>query len=258
MTVRELYSIFNEKIPKSLSCEGDNDGLMCCPDGKKEVKRVLIALDVTSDAIEWAIKGKYDVILSHHPLIFRGLKSVDDEGTVCAKLVRLINAGISVMSFHTRLDALDGGVNDTLCGLLGLKNVEYMMDEGIPLGRVGELEAGIGVEAFAKNVKGILNCPFVLLSDAGVMTKRVAVLGGSGKNYVELARAYGADTFVSGRLDYHPMADEPDQNISPMNLIEAGHFYTEYPVCETLSKMLNTIDSKIESEIYFNNKIKVI
>ena len=258
MTVRELYAVLNEKIPKALSCEGDNDGLMCCPNGKREVRKALITLDVTSEAIEYAIQGNYDVILSHHPLIFRGLKSVDDEGAVCAKVLKLIENGISVMSFHTRLDALDGGVNDTLCDLLGLNKVEYMMDEGIPLGRIGELEVSLQAEAFAKAVKNTLSCPFILLSNAGVPVKRVAVLGGSGKNYIELARAYGADTFVSGRLDYHPMADEHDQNISPMNLIEAGHFYTEYPVCRTLAKMLNDIDAEIKSEIYFNNKIKVV
>ena len=78
MTVYELYEKLNAKIPSSLSCEWDNDGLMCCPDGSREVRRALVCLDVTSATVDAAIDGKYDVIVSHHPFIFKGLKSLDE------------------------------------------------------------------------------------------------------------------------------------------------------------------------------------
>ena len=106
MKVRELYSALEARIPRSLSCEWDNDGLMCCPDGNKSVGKVLIALDVTGAVVEYAKKEGYDVIISHHPFIYKGLRAVDDEGYVSAKLISLIESGISVMSFHTRLDAV--------------------------------------------------------------------------------------------------------------------------------------------------------
>ena len=120
MTHRELYRYLEEKMPRALSCAWDNDGLMCCPDGGREVRRVLVALDVTAEAVRYAVEGGYDVIVSHHPMIFKGLKAINDEHYVADKAMTLIREWISVMSFHTRLDAVEGGVNDTLANLLGL------------------------------------------------------------------------------------------------------------------------------------------
>ena len=73
MTVKQLYKILDEKIPKALSCEWDNDGLMCCPDADRQVRRVLLALDVTKEVVCAATEGGYDLIVSHHPFIFKGL-----------------------------------------------------------------------------------------------------------------------------------------------------------------------------------------
>ena len=110
MTVRGLFAKLNERIPRSLSYEWDNDGLMCCPDGEREVRRVLVALDATADVCDKAILEGYDVILTHHPFIFKGLRAIDDASAISAKAIALIKEGVSVMSFHTRLDALEGGV----------------------------------------------------------------------------------------------------------------------------------------------------
>ena len=258
MTVRELYARLNELIPRTLSCEWDNDGLLCCPDGKREVKKILVTLDVTANAIDKAISGGYDVILSHHPFIFKGLKALDDESMISAKAIKLISSGISVMSFHTRLDALYGGVNDKLCEIFDLVDVETVFEEGIPLGRIGSLKQDLSAEEFAKTVKAKLGSPFVLLADAGVLVHRVGVLGGSGKDNIEIMRRAGADTFVSGRLDYHPMTDYPDDSTHPINLIEAGHFYTENPVCAALADIVRNIDADIDCDIFYSNTIKAI
>ena len=258
MTVRELYEKISDRIPEDLREDWDNDGIMCCADDCKEVGRALITLDVTARAVEYAIDGGYDCIVAHHPFIFKGLKSLDEEGEISSKVMRLICSGISAMSFHTRLDAVEGGVNDTLCALLGLSDVASFEEEGIPLGRVGELEKEMSAEELARLVKEKLCAPFVLLSDTGRAAKRVAVLGGSGKDVIEAARATGADTFVSGRLDYHPMTDGAERISSPMNLIEAGHFYTEQPVCEVLKRMIESIDGNICCHIYSSNVIKAI
>lgn len=253
MTTRELYQILNKKFPTSLSCDWDNDGLMCCPDGKREVRRVLLTLDVTADAIERATETECDVILSHHPLIFKGIKSLDGEAPVSAKAIDLIRHGISVMSFHTRLDAAEGGVNDVLATLLGLCDVTSFGEEAI--GRIGSLPQETTAEDFAKTVKEALCAPVVQLADAGKSVRRVAVLGGSGGDDVEAAKAAGADTYVSGELKYHQLTDAPEEGI---NLITAGHFHTEFPVCEMLKKLLAQIDPSIETEIYENYKIKTI
>lgn len=258
MTVRELYEALNKKIPTELSCSWDNDGLLCCPDGHRQIKKVLITLDVTAAAVDKAITEGYDCIISHHPFIFKGIKAIDDESPLSAKALRLIGAGVAVMSFHTRLDAVDGGVNDTLCDMLGIVDREPIFEEGIPLGRVGDISEEMSAEALAESVKGVLGAPFVLLSDAGNRVRRVAVLGGSGKDLIEVARAMGADAFVSGRLDYHPMTDGADELVRPMSLIEAGHFYTEMPVCEKLVLMVRDIDENIVCDVYSSNVIKAI
>ena len=258
MKVRELYSALEARIPRSLSCEWDNDGLMCCPDGNKSVGKVLIALDVTGAVVEYAKKEGYDVIISHHPFIYKGLRAVDDEGYVSAKLISLIESGISVMSFHTRLDAVEGGVNDKLCELFELSDIEPLYEEGIPLVRIGNLPYSMSAEDFAKKVKNILGAPFALLSDCGVGVKRVALVGGNGSSFISAARKCGADTYLSGRLDYHSMTDAPDYKSAPLNLIEVGHFYSEHPVCEVLKSMVLSIAPNVSCDVYYSNIIKAI
>ena len=258
MKVRELYDRLEMRIPRALSCEWDNDGLMCCPCADAEASKVLVALDVTGEVVEYAKRNGYGVILSHHPLIYKGVKALDGEGYVSAKLISLVKSGISVMSFHTRLDAVEGGVNDRLAYLLGLCDTEPLYCEGVPLGRVGTLDSDMSAEDFAKKVKEALGAPFVLLSDAGVRVNRVAVVGGNGGDLISEAKRAGADTLVSGRLDYHSMTDAPDQRVKRINLIEAGHFYTEDPVCLALRDFVLEIDPSIECDIYCSNVIKAI
>lgn len=243
MTVMELYRELDARIPRSLSCEWDNDGLMCCPDKNKEVRRVLVALDVTDRVVSRAIKEKFDVILSHHPLIFKGLRAMGGEDPISSKVLRLIGAGIAVMSFHTRLDAVEGGVNDMLASLLGLDEVEVFGQNGECIGRIGRLERPMTTREFAEHVKATLRSPAVFYGDAGNPVRRVAVLGGSGDDDVSAAREAGADTYLSGTLKYHDLTDAPE---SGMNLLMAGHFYTERPVCRVLCDTVESIAPDIE------------
>lgn len=258
MNIGELYRELEKRIPSSLSCAWDNDGLLCCPDRNRTVKKILVTLDVTAQAVEFALDGGYDCIISHHPFIFKGINSLTDEAPISAKAIKLIGAGVSVMSFHTRLDALEGGVNDTLCALLGIKDTEPLYEDGLPIGRVGTLDKSESAEEFARRVKAVLSAPFVLLSDAGIDARRVAVVGGSGKDMIALARASGADTFLSGRFDYHYMTDALDDKSSPMNLLEAGHYWTEAPICDMLAGMLKEIAPDVCCDIYASNVIKAI
>jgi dinuclear metal center YbgI/SA1388 family protein len=225
---------------------------MCCPDGAREIKRVLVCLDVTADAVRKAVDGGFDAVISHHPFIFKGLKSMTEDNFIPKKAMELIRAGVSVMSFHTRLDAVCGGVNDKLAKVLGIENTEPF-GEGI--GRIGELESEADALAFAKKVKDVLGAPAVFLADSGKKVKRVAVLGGSGDDFISEAIMLGADAYVSGELGHHPMTDAPDMKIT---LIEAGHFYTEQPVCEVLCEMIRKIDDSVVCEIYNSNRTLVI
>ena len=106
MNVAELYRALDERFPSTLSCDWDNDGLMYCFDKSKQVKKVLITLDVTLDSIKYAVENGFDTIISHHPLIFKPISHLDFEGATGARLKELIKHDISVMSFHTRLDCV--------------------------------------------------------------------------------------------------------------------------------------------------------
>ena len=118
MTFYELYKKIDSLYPKSLSCEWDNDGIMCMSNPDNQVKKVLISLDITEDVVDFAIKESFDTVISHHPLVFKSQKSLSIENYTQRKLIKLIKANINVMSFHTRLDAGSNGVNDTLCKVL--------------------------------------------------------------------------------------------------------------------------------------------
>ena len=251
MKIAELYTRLDARIPRELSCSWDNDGLMCCPDPDAEVKKVLIALDITAQIAEQAIAEKYDVILSHHPLIFRPLAALEPDDPVAKKVIRLLRAGVTAMSFHTRLDAVRGGVNDTLADALGLT-------EAVPFGeggRIGYLPREMTLAQFAQTVKQVTGAPLVQVADAGIPVHRVAVLGGSGSDDVQAAADAGADTYLSGELKHNHLTDAPERG---MNLLAAGHFFTEQPVCETLRRMVLELDPDVQAVVAQSNAVHVL
>ena len=255
MKVYELYLKLTEKIPSELSCSWDGDGFEVCPDKDREVKRVLIALDVTSEVIDKAIDEKYDVIISHHPLFFKGLKEISVLSPDGERAVKLIKNDVSVMTFHTRLDAVGGGVNDTLASLLGLENFEAVEYNGEALVRVGELASEMTPYEFASLVKERLGAPSVTFSECGKNVKRVALLGGSGSSEIKAGILACADTYLTGELKYHDYLSAKDFGV---NLVSAGHFYTEYPVCEILKGFVCDIDKDIICTVYFSDRVTVI
>ena len=253
MTVKELYEIMNEKIPEALRLSWDNDGIMCCTDSTAKVSRVLVALDVTDEVVDYALRGGFDLIVSHHPLIFRPLSSINDENHISRKVIKLINGGISVFSFHTRADIVEGGVNDILADTIGLYSVKPFGEEG--LGRIGELDEEFSLDDFASSVKLSLGVDSLRVSDGYNTVKRVALVGGDGKDFVKDAIAAGADTYVSGSISYNVMAEASEMGI---NLIEAGHFFTENPVVEYFANIINRADPEIYVQTVNSNLIKII
>lgn len=256
MTVIELYNKLCEVIPTTLSCPWDKDGLESCPEPEKEVKKILITLDITNAAIDYAIEGNFDVIVSHHPVFFGGLGVMNALTFDGAKAVRLAKNNIAAMSFHTRLDALSDGVNDTLARLCGLKNIEVIGNDKIA--RVGELSEEVALSDFVKNLKAALSHgegereASLTVCDVNGKVKRVALVGGSGGDMMNLAKEAGADTYVTGDAKHHEYLGSYDFGI---NLICAGHFFTEYPVCEFLKTTLGEINPELDCEIYFSNKV---
>lgn len=246
MNVKELYSFLNDRIPKSLSCDWDNDGLMCASDTEREVRRAIVCLDVSDEIVRKAENEGFDVIISHHPLIFKGIKSISDDHGVSDKIIRLIKNDIAVMSFHTRFDAADGGVNDVLAEIFELENVEKIISDGVPLGRIGYLKSEMDISDFALSVKEKLKCPFVSYSICSGKVHRLALVGGSGNDLCIDAASAGADTFLGGTIGYHTMTEAAAIG---MNLVEAGHYYTEDPSCKALAAYIKKADKNIETVI---------
>jgi dinuclear metal center YbgI/SA1388 family protein len=254
MTVLELYEKLTERVPKSLSCPWDGDGFEICPDKNNEVKKVLCSLDVTNDVIDYAIEGGFDVIVAHHPMLFNGIKEVSELRPDGERTVKCVRNNIAVMTFHTRLDAVEGGVNDTLASLVGLENV-YVGEGCDGIMRVGELPDEMDALEFAHKVKEALGAPVVTLSRHSGKVKKVGLVGGSGGSGLVPAKACGADTFLTGDLKYHEIIAPHD---SGMNLVVAGHSFTEYPVCQVLKGMIGEIDPLIDCEVYFSDRVEVI
>jgi dinuclear metal center YbgI/SA1388 family protein len=246
MTVRELYAFLEERIPRSLSCEWDNDGLMVCANDKAEVRRVLVALDITAAVAEQAIREGYDLIVSHHPLIFHPIKAVAVGETITNKVIRLLISGVSAMSFHTRLDAVGGGVNDVLANAVGLCDVTPFGKDGEEIGRIGNLPQPMTLKNFAALVKDATGAKYVQISDGGKLVSRVAVLGGGGAGESGAAAAAGADTYLTGDLRHDQLTEAPERG---MNLVQGGHFFTENLVCDRIRELLLAADETLTVDI---------
>lgn len=252
MTFYELYNSLSRLYPIELRCEWDNDGIMCASDLNANVKKALVALDVTMETIDFAIENGYDTIVSHHPLVFRSQKGLSPDNFTQKKLIKLVKNDVNVMSFHTRLDAADGGVNDVLASALSLKNI--VKDDTEPIGRIGETIQEMELSTFAENVKKATRSPIVLYSGSKSV-KKVYVVGGDGKDLINNAIANGADTLLTGRASYNTMIDATDMGI---NIIEAGHFFTENLICQKIKADILSIDNKIEADVFNSYNIKSI
>ena len=254
MKTIELFKYLDNAIPSSLSCDWDNDGLMCCGSPEKEVKKVLVSLDITEKVIKKAVDEDFDVIISHHPMIFKKIGGIEPDVASARKAITLIKNDVSAMSFHTRLDAIEGGVNDVLAEKLGLKNTTPFGPCGEEMGRIGYLSAPTELDELCQSIKKALGAPLVLSASCGKKAHKVALLGGDGKDFVSSAKNAGADTYISGRISYNLMVEAAEIGI---NLVEAGHYFTEAPVCEFLATLVKKADANIETEIFSSNEIKI-
>lgn len=241
MTVEQLAKELDILIPDSLSEPWDNDGRMVIPTPNAEVTRVLCALDCTGKAIQAAKAWACNVIVTHHPLVFKPIGSVTPDDSVGKRIIECIKNGIAVLSYHTRLDSMDGGVNDKLAELIGLKNVQAF----IPYGRIGDAEdeafpsASLTFLSFADRVAEALEIEpsQITVVRANDTTKRVALVSGCGKDEIKAAIDAGADTFVTGEVMHNHLIDCME---SGLNLICGTHFATERIILPVLAEKVRS------------------
>jgi dinuclear metal center YbgI/SA1388 family protein len=232
-TVNDLVELLEELMPSSLAEDWDNVGLMVGRKGKT-VKRILLALDLSKEVVEQAIAQKIDMIITHHPAIFKKLKRVVDNDWQQDLLLTLMENGIAVYSAHTNLDCVSTGVNDVLAKLLKLEDTD-ILDDSNGLGRIGCVEK-MTLADYAQFVKTALKADYVIVGDAGKQVHKVAVCGGAGSDLIDLALAKGADTLVTGDVKYHSAQQAV---FSGLNIIDAGHQPTELPVLDKLADRLS-------------------
>lgn len=245
-TVNDLVEVLEELMPSNLAEDWDNVGLMVGRKGKT-VKRILLALDLSKEVVEQAIAQKIDLIITHHPAIFKKLKQVVDNDWQQDLLLTLMENGIAVYSAHTNLDCVSTGVNDVLAKLLKLEDAD-ILDDSNGLGRIGVVEQ-MPLAAYAQLVKTALKADYVVVGDAGKQVHKVAVCGGAGSDLIDLALAKGADTLVTGDVKYHSAQQAV---YSGLNIIDAGHQPTELPVLDKLADRLSMRLVEREMDVVVN------
>ncbi|MBQ7474399.1 MAG: Nif3-like dinuclear metal center hexameric protein [Clostridia bacterium] len=243
LTVRELSERLDAIWPPSLSAPWDNDGLMCAPDPDAPVRRAVVSLDATLPAIRYAAESG-SVLVTHHPMIFRGLSSVVSGDFLSDRVIFALRNGVAVISAHTRLDAAKGGVNDALCAAVGIvPDRDFGDDESPTLGRVGTLSGGpLDACEFARRVKRALGSPAVTVTGDGRIS-RVAVVGGSGGDFIVPALKAGADALLTGEAGYNSAEDGAENGA--ITVVEAGHYHTEAPVLPVIAEELGKLGVEV-------------
>lgn len=221
--VDEILAYVQQLAPPELAESWDNPGLLV--DCGAEVTSILVSLDVTDEVIAEAEYQGCQLIVSHHPVIFTPLRAVE-RGSLP---FRLIKKNISALCAHTNLDAAEGGVNDILCRLLGVQEAQPL-DK---LGRIGRVRT-TSAPLLAEQCRQVLGA-HVKLVDAGKPINRVAVVGGSGGDFLKAAIAAGADALVTGEAGHHTALDARHAGLS---LVAAGHYATEMPLVPVLADKL--------------------
>ena len=240
-TVKDILSFLETLAPANLKMEWDNVGLLC---GSKntEVTKILVALDPFEGVCKEAADIGAQLIVTHHPLIFRAPNTITDETSVGRSIMFLCRHGISAVNAHTNLDIAPGGVNDVLAAKLGLQNIVTLEDGLLRTGDVTEQS----LESFLASVKEKLGCQGLRYVSGGKPVKQVAVGGGSCAGEMMDALAAGCDTFVTADVKYNQFWDAQDLGL---NLIDAGHFHTENPVVAVLAEKLRAAFPEIEVKI---------
>ncbi len=239
MELQAFIEIMNALAPKESALSFDNCGLLIGTE-KKEIKKVLAALDCTPAVADEAAEIGADLVLTHHPLMFSAVKQILPDCPATAAVYKLIRNGIGLFAAHTNLDAAEGGVNTALCDLLGIRNAVAVPPENIM--RIGELEKETTLFEFAKLVEEKLDTT-ALIAGADRPVRRVAVMGGSGGGDCALAAEYGADVYLTGECK-HSQALEA--GVMGLAVIAAGHFETENPVLRPLVEYLQANTDGVE------------
>lgn len=235
MKAKKIAYVIENYAPLSLQESWDNSGF-CIGDEESEVHKLLLGFDCTPELVQEAVREGADMIVTHHPLIFGGIKKISKSSLVGEAVIEAIKHDIVIYACHTNMDKVLGGVSGKLASRIGLKDVEILEPdpEGYGLGVVGNLSEPMAVEEFVTKIKEILSLKYVRTSMPVEKIRRVALCGGSGHSLIENAIASGADVYISADIGYHNFYC-PDNFM----IMDIGHFESEVHIIETIYDILH-------------------
>ncbi len=231
-TIAEIMNFTETFAPLNSAMDFDNCGLLV-GDRSTQVSKILVCLDITPEVVKEALQKQAQLVISHHPVIFNGLKSISSQSVP----YMLIQNSLSALCLHTNLDlSVDFGVNTCLAETLQLKDTEYFMDKDREIClAIGKTSHSFTEKAFAEHTKKCLNCRGLRFTTTGNIINTVAVSSGSGGGEIYLAKEKGADLLVTGEIKHNQILDANKIGIS---IVDAGHFKTENVVVAPLAKRL--------------------
>lgn len=254
--VKNILAEINKIAPLSYAEKNDNVGMLI-GDKEQAIDKIIVCLDVTKDVVWEAIEKKVNLIISHHPVIYGGVKCITSETNHI--IYDLLKNNISVICAHTNLDIAPGGVNYELFMLLDMAKMRPLKPadnaEGMSLGLVGELRQSKEPSEFVKFIKKQLKAPIVRYVDGEKDIQKVAICGGSGMSLLDYVLKADVDAFVTGDVKHHDFIDAYNNGLT---LIDAGHFSTENIIVKLLVEYLrrNFDDISIEIAETGTDKIK--
>ncbi|HMM69086.1 MAG TPA: Nif3-like dinuclear metal center hexameric protein [Gudongella oleilytica] len=249
MKISEIVGIMEEWADPCLMDSWDNGGLQY-GSMEQEINGILISLDVTEEVLEYAIKFGSNLIISHHPLIFKGIKDLSLSTHQGRMAYKIIKNDLGIYCAHSSLDLAPGGVNDVLADEFGILNSiplrahEKRFHNGIlGYGRVGDIEP-LTLEELVRHVKDRLGVEVLsVYGETKDPITRLAVCGGSGADFIEDAASFRAQAYITGDIKYHDAQLARELGIV---LIDATHYHTEKPV---LYAVKNRLKDKILEEM---------
>lgn len=240
MKIREIVGALEDFAPLSLQDGYDNAGMQIGLTEDADATGALLCLDVTEEVIDEALEKGCNLIVSHHPLLFRPCKSITGADYVQRCVIKAIKNDVAIYAAHTNLDNVAGGVSWKMADKMGLTGVEPLEpkpdSESAGAGIVGELPERMEKEDFIAWVKEVFDAACVRYNSwTGETVKRVALCGGAGAFLAHQAVLAGADAFITGEIGYHRFFGFEDELL----LMELGHFESERYTLEVLRKIIS-------------------
>ena len=256
MLVNDIEKFLSEVFPYENALDYDNVGLIA-GDRNKVVSSILVSLDLTSKAIAAAKECGANLIVTHHPIIFGGIKALTMDDYVGRTLVELIKSGISVISCHTNLDLTDEFGNLAIAELLGANDAKHL--EGSVCGVVYELNtnAPVTLKEYCQVIAKALKCSGVItINDPQNKVNKVFLQGGSfDEESVDVILKNGIDTVISGEIKHHVCVGLGQMGVTT---IIAGHSATEQAYLPKMAKLLSEKYPGIDITVNYNNEVSSI